>query len=525
MSGDRLYQGSTMGELIARALARFPRDRAAFIEGGRTVTYGEFADRLSQIIQALKAAGLERGGSLAYLSGNKTEAFMVVAATWMIGARYTALHPLGGADDHRFILEDAEVEYLYLDTEGYAEKSAALLEKRPPLLKQAFTSTPSNLGTELLAEADKYPVTQPVSEAAEDDLAALIYTGGTTGRPKGVVHCHRQFTTNVLMTLAEWQWPREIRLLVATPISHASGILITPTLLKGGTVVMMPGFDADAFLDIVEQHKITATFLVPTMIYVLLDHPRIRTTDLSSLDLVIYGAAPMSPSRMQEAIDVFGQVFMQLYAQSEAPNTVTALFQWDHDPVNHPERLASCGVALTGNQVAVLGPDDRPVPDGEVGEICVRGPLVMNGYWKRPEETAKTLRNGWLHTGDMGRRDAHGYYYLVDRSKDMIISGGFNVYPREVEDALTAHPSVASAAVIGIPDDKWGEAVKALVVAKSGETIDEDTLKAHVKAAKGSVYTPKSIEIVDDLPVTALGKLDKKAIRAKFWGDLERQIN
>jgi fatty-acyl-CoA synthase len=220
----------------------------------------------------------------------------------------------------------------------------------------------------------------------------------------------------------------------------------------------------------------------------------------------------------------FGPVFMQLYGQSEAPNCVTTLRRAEHDPA-YPERLASCGMPSAGVQVKLLDDDGHEVPVGEVGEICCRGPLVMAGYWNKPEETEKAFRHGWLHTGDLARRDADGYLYIVDRSKDMIISGGFNVFPREVEDVLTRHPDVAAAAVIGVPDPKWGEAVKAVVVLRPGATPNAEALIALVRDAKGVVQAPKSVDFTDALPVTGLGKPDKKAIRAQYWGGSTRAVN
>jgi fatty-acyl-CoA synthase len=240
---------------------------------------------------------------------------------------------------------------------------------------------------------------------------------------------------------------------------------------------------------------------------------------------VIYGASPMSPARLVEAMKRFGPVFMQLYAQSEAPNTVTVLRQRDHDPERFPHRLASCGVPIVGNQVRLLDEAGDEVPVGEVGEIGVRGPLVMKGYWNKPEETARAFRNGWLYTGDLARRDDDGFIYIVDRSKDMIISGGFNVYPREIEDVLTTHPAVGAAAVIGVPDGKWGEAVKAVVVLKAGARVDPEALIALVRERKGTVYAPKSVEFADSLPVTGLGKPDKKALRARYWGGQQRSVH
>jgi fatty-acyl-CoA synthase len=301
--------------------------------------------------------------------------------------------------------------------------------------------------------------------------------------------------------------------------------MIVAVMMRSGLFVMSKSFDAQRFFDLVEQHRITTTFLVPTMIYVLLDHPAIATADLSSLQTIIYGASPMSPSRLVEGMKRFGPVFMQLYGQSEAPNCVTVLRRIDHDPEHYPQRLASCGAPIGNLQVRLLDDDGHEVADGEVGEICCRGPLVMAGYWNKPQETAKALRHGWLYTGDLARRDADGFLYIVDRSKDMIITGGFNVFPREIEDVLTRHPAVAAAAVIGVPDDKWGEAVKAVVVLKSGESASAEALIAMVRDAKGAVHAPKSVDFADSLPVTGLGKPDKKALRATYWGATTRAVN
>lgn len=518
--GD-LHAGPSFGDLVLRAVQRFP-DRDALVQGDQRITYRQMGVRTAQIMQALKAAGLGQGAALCQLAPNSADGWMLRVACYLLGIRYTPLHPLGSADDHAYIITDSEADALVCDA-SFSDRADTLLA-RDLQLKHVFSLGPANFGEDLLDLADRQPERQLWCEADPSGVAGLVYTGGTTGQPKGVIHHHNTLVTNVLMTLAEWDWPKEIRLLALTPLSHASGALVVPVFLKGGTVHLQDGFDPDAMLACIEQEKITATFLVPTMIYVLLDHPKTRQTDTSSLEFIIYGASPMSPTRLLEAMEIFGPVFMQLYAQSEAPMTVTALPQWAHDP-NRPERLASCGYPLAGVQVKLLDDDGSEVPVGEVGEICVRGPLVMEGYWKKPEETAKALQGGWLHTGDMARQDEDGFLYIVDRKKDMIISGGFNVYPKEVEDVLMSHPSVAQASVIGVPDEKWGEAVTAVVVAKNGAEIGADELIALVKDKKGAVQAPKQIEFVDAIPVTALGKPDKKAIRARYWGSADRQVH
>jgi fatty-acyl-CoA synthase len=352
--------------------------------------------------------------------------------------------------------------------------------------------------------------------ARPGDVCLLVYTGGTTGKPKGVVHTHRSFVAVMMAELAEWEWPRRPIFLAITPISHGAGPCIVPVLLRGGTVILESGFSPEGFLAAVERHDVNATFLVPTMIYKVLDYLQGARPMASTLEMVIYGAAPMAATRMTEALDIFGPVFMQLYAQSEAPNCVTVLRRADHDPQQHPSRLSSCGQAIGSIQVALLDEMGQPVEPGQPGEICVRGPLVMAGYWKDPEETARALRHGWLHTGDLARVDADGYFYIVGRSKDMIITGGFNVYPAEVEDVLCAHPSVSAAAVIGVPDRIWGEAVTALVTLRPGEQASAEDIIAQVRSAKGPICAPKSVIFVDTIPLTPLGKPDKKALRAQF---------
>jgi fatty-acyl-CoA synthase len=522
--GHPLYDGCAVGDLVISAIAR-GGERVAFIGDEARYSYRELGARISQVVQALQARGLQRGDAVATLSGNRPEAFFITAAAYLMGLRLTWVNPTSSEDDHAYILQDSGVTTLFFDPRMFGERAGKLRQRVPGVQRLMGLGPCGELGDDLLAAADAFSPTRLVSQAQADDVCVLIYTGGTTGRPKGVAHTHRVHVTMILTEMADWDWPREVRFLALTPITHASGAMIMPVLLKSGTYVMTQGFTPEKFVHLVQTHRVTATFLVPTMIYVLLDSPARQGADLTSLQLVIYGASPMSPARLVEGIREFGPVFMQLYAQSEAPNTVTVLHQHEHDPVNHPGRLASCGTPCAGVLVRLLDDDGREVADGEVGEICVRGPLVMQGYWNKPDETAQAFRHGWLYTGDRARRDADGYLYIVDRSKDMIISGGFNVYPREVEDVLATHPAVSAAAVVGVPDPKWGEAVRALVVLRAGAQVAAEELIALVRERKGAVYAPKAIDFVASLPVTGLGKLDKKAIRAPFWQGQQRGVS
>jgi fatty-acyl-CoA synthase len=284
----------------------------------------------------------------------------------------------------------------------------------------------------------------------------------------------------------------------------------------------MKGFDPEKLLATIAREKINFTLMVPTMIYVLLDHPALDRADLSSLELILYGASPMSPTRLLEGLERIGPIFSQTYGQTEC-YPISVLRKEDHD-AKRPELFASCGFPVATCAVTLRDADNNEVAPGEAGEICVRGPHVMQEYWQRPEETEEAFKGGWLHTGDIARADERGYLYIVDRRKDMIVSGGFNVFPREIEDVLTSHPDVAVAAVIGVPHEKWGEAVTALIVAKPGTKPSTELLTQMVKDRKGSTHAPKHVEIVDSLPLTAVGKVDKKILRAKYWAGQARQV-
>lgn len=519
---EQLYTGGTAGSLIIGAVTRFG-DRPALGDGTTFWTYRELGEAMARFIAAFKAAGLKKGDALSILSGNRAESWAAMCAGLIMGLRYTPLHPMAAEDDHAFIIEDAGIDVLIVDGEKFAARGRAIKE-RVPGLTHLMSFGPAEGAHDILAAAAAATPAPLADEGSAGDVAWLAYTGGTTGRSKGVMLSHRAILTMTLLLYADWDWPADIRYLAATPVSHAAGVTIYPVMLRGGYTRLTQGFEAETFCRVVADEKITVTFLVPTLIYALIDANELRARfDLASLDMIVYGAAPMSPDRLREAIAIFGNVFVQLYGQTEAPQCITSLRKADHD-LSRPERLGSCGRPSPLVDVKLFDSEMREVATGEPGEICVRGPLVMNGYWKRPEATEEAFRGGWLHTGDVAVADAEGYLYIVDRTKDMIISGGFNIYPREVEDALMAHPAVASAAVIGVPDPKWGEAVKAFVVLKAGADAGAAELQAHVKELRGAPWSPKSIDFVADIPVTGLGKIDRKALRAPYWDGRMRGV-
>lgn len=515
-----VYDSGTIGDMIVTLLDRYP-ERIAFIDGDRRFTFAETRDQISRAVQLLRARGLRKGDTVAQLSGNRPEVFFIMAASYLLGLRSVTLQAMGGIEDHAYILDHAETRLMLADP-SYAERVAALRERLPGIPHWYLHDAGRGLPGFWEAAAAFSP--QPlVNEATAEDVIRLAYTGGTTGRPKGVMLHGRAVVTQCLLLMAGRAWSDAPRLLCPTPISHGAGATLVPTLWRGGTIILQKGFEPDRFLDALEQHEATATFLVPTMVYKLLDHPRTRSTDFSRLETLMYGAAPMSPARIKEALSVFGPTLQQGYGQTEAPSAILTLSRLDH--LDADERiLSSAGKPYPGITVKLLDEQDQPVKPGEVGEICVRGPLVMAGYLKAPEQTAEALRNNWLHTGDMAWQDERGFFFIVDRKKDMVVSGGFNVYPKEVEDVLTAHPAVSAAAVIGVPDSKWGEAVKAIIVRRPGMETSAEELAAYVRERKGAVCTPKTVDFVETLPLTVLGKPDKKALRAPFWAGQDRRI-
>ncbi len=522
-----LHDGVHLGHLMASALARHS-DRTVLRLGAAQLTGKQMAQEISRYVQAFQSVGAASGSAVGLLALNRPEVLLVIGAGQTQGWRRTALHPLGSVDDHAYVLSDAGVTTLVIDPiPKFVERALELLD-RVDGLTRILTLGPvpdelAGVGHDIVSAAATFdPQPLAVAPLAPDHVVSITYTGGTTGKPKGVIGTARAMTAMTQIQLAEWEWPQHPRFLMCTPLSHAGAAFFVPTLLKGGELIVLPGFDPAQVLRTIEEEKISATMLVPSMLYALMDHPDSRTRDLSSLETVYYGASPINPVRLAEAVERFGPIFAQYYGQSEAPMVISYLAKDDHPgPGEDARRLSSCGRPSAFLRTALLGPDGTPVAQGEPGEICVAGPLVADGYWGLPEQTAETFVDGWLRTGDVAREDADGFWYIVDRTKDMIVTGGFNVFPREVEDVVAEHPSVAQVGVVGTPDDKWGEAVTAVVVLRAGNDPDHDAITAEiqqsVKDRKGSVQSPKQVIFVDALPLTALGKPDKKALRARFW--------
>jgi fatty-acyl-CoA synthase len=365
-----------------------------------------------------------------------------------------------------------------------------------------------------LANADG----RPFQRDPVDDLALIPGTGGTTGKPKGVMLSGRNIETMTALTLMGYPFKGRPSYLALAPLTHAAGVLCFPIMTLGGRVVIMHHPDIGEFLDLIARYRVTHTFLPPTVIYMLLDHPKLESADLSSLQCFWYGAAPISVARLTEALEKIGPM-AQLFGQTEAPMMISMMAPEDHrhaDGSIATARLSSAGRVGPLVRVGIMDSAGNLLPAGERGEIVVRGSLVMDGYYKNAEATAEASAHGWHHTGDIGYLDADNFLYIVDRAKDMIITGGFNVYSVEVENALQAHETIQDCAVIGLPDEKWGERVVAVVQPRAGQTVDVAAVSTFVKQRVGSVKTPKQIEVWDDLPRSKVGKVLKSEIRARM---------
>lgn len=492
--------GGLLGDIILDAIAQH-RDAVAFVDDSGETSYREFGVMVAQAIEQLKRLGLPRGATIAQISDNCTRQYALMAAAYIGGFRSLTLHAMGGREDQLYILENSGAQILV----GGPGKIADAARLAGEVDIACYAHQDDEFVEPFWSGIEASPVLPARAIGDAEDIVRLAYTGGTTGRPKGVMLSNRALVTNTLMALARIDFPAEIRFLCPAPISHGAGSIVLPTLVRGGTVILQRGFSVSGFAEAAREYRATVSWMVPTMIGALLDAADLPAGALGSLETLIYSGAPMEPARVREALDRFGEILVQCYGQSEAPNTILVL-----DKAEHRAAPDAAGRPFPGIEVRLLDAKDG------IGEIAVRGPLVMSGYLGMTEESAKTLSGGWLRTGDLGRIGEDGLYRIVGRAKDMIISGGFNVFPAEVEAVIARDAAVAAVAVFGIPDRKWGEQVTALVVPRAGHEINADRLRDAVREAKGAVHVPKAIHIKDELPKTGLGKPDKVAMRRLY---------
>jgi acyl-CoA synthetase (AMP-forming)/AMP-acid ligase II len=499
----------------------------AYIQDERKFAFQEIGELSCRISNALIADGFNKEVKGAVWADNDVTAWACTLGLWRAGMTWIPVNGRNAPDENQFILDFFDCEVLFFQ-QAFAPVIDALRPRLPKVKLWVCIDADLSWAPSLMLWSVAHSSSAPLLDVDMDDVVTLSGTGGTTGAPKGVMNTHRVFQTYFaqFMMAFPYQGARPVNL-AAAPMTHTAGMLSLPCTAQGGTVVVITKPDPAAVLGAIAKHKVTEFFLPPTVIYRLLDIPGIEKLDFSSLKYFIYGAAPMSVEKLKRAIEVFGPVMAGGYGQTEASASISYLPPAEHftdGKLASDERLSSVGRPNPLIRVEIMDDRNEVLPKGETGEICVRGDLVMKGYYKAPDKTAETIVDGWLHTGDIGHIDEEGYLHITDRKKDMIISGGFNVYPSEVEQVVWAHPAVQDCAVIGVPDEKWGEAVKAVVELSAGHSVSAEELIGLCKQKLGSVKAPKSVDFVAALPRSPVGKVLKKDLREQYWQDVQRKI-
>lgn len=499
----------------ARAARRWPA-KVALIDGDQRRTYFEVDRRATQIARALVARGVEPGDRVALVQENRIEYIETVVAIARAGGVIVPLLGALTATEHAFMFGDAEAKFVIALSAGTASRAVEAAGDERKVLCLESAEGGIDLGAEADAEsADPMSIDRPPSS-----LAQILYTSGTTGHPKGVTHSY----ASVAAAMGAWanacSVGPEDRVLGQLALSHFGGRGMDACWVAGATMVILREADPKGMLHAIEEHRITMILVIPTLLRMLLDHPDAAAADLSSLRAVVYAAAPAAPALVRRSLERLGPVLHTGFGQTEAYGLNTFM-----GPAEHVEaleagesRLASVGRECAAfAQVRICGDDGEELPGGEVGEICVCAPWATPGFWKRPELDRARLRDGWLRTGDLGRMDDRGYVFLADRMEDKIITGGFNVYPAEVEGALAEHPAIAECAVFAIPDPKWGEAIRAAVTLRPGQSVDAEDLIAFCKERLARFKVPKAIDVLEELPKSGVGKILRRELRDPWW--------
>ncbi len=517
-------------DILNHSVKLYP-NRVAFIDGDVRYTYTQSRERIHRLAQALLDLGLKPGDNIAILANNSHRYYETYYVADVAGMPLAPLNTRLAPAEYEFICNDGEIKALILGPEFY--ETYTKFKAGVPGLKHVILLNSEAEGCleyeTLIAGAQ--PLDHSVREWDENEMIDLCYTGGTTGLPKGVMLTQRNVVSNAIHAAMAAEFRETDVWLHAAPMFHlADAWACYAITMVGGVHVFIPSFTPQATLEAIEHHKVTKTILVPTMINFLINFPGVETFDTSSLDLVLYGASPMSVDRLLAAVKLFGPKFAQAYGMTETSPILTAMkkewTKFDGSDADN-RRLASCGREVPGVDVRVVdastGEDVKP---GQAGEIIAKGPNVMLGYWKRPKETEDALRGGYMHTGDVAMVDEDNFVYIVDRAKDMIISGGENVYTTEVENALYEHPAVLEVAVIGIPDPQWGEAVLAVVVPREGADPSERELIDHCRTLIAGYKCPKRVVVQNSpLPKSGPGKILKTEIRKPYWAGKEKAVN
>ena len=520
-----------MKHLIQRAAKAYP-DNPALVYGNRRIGFEDLNSQVNRLANALLGLGLKKGDRVGILMNNCCEYIETDFALSKAGIVRVPLNARLSGKDHEFMLNDAACSALVFG-EGFSETVQEIKSRLNGVERFIRVSDgPSQDGSRFIdyeTLVSGGSAEEPAVEIEGKDLHTLFYTSGTTGKPKGAMLTQKAWAavaTNLVLDYGPITSKDVI--LNTQPLSHGAGFFVLPFFIKGATNVLVPKADGAVIFETIQREKVTVLKLVPTLLNQLVGSPERSKYDLSSLRSVIYGGSPIAVPKLIEAVHFFGRKLVQLYGQAEAPMCISTLSHEDHiieGPEEVVKRLSSAGRACLNVEVRVADSDDKDVPEGEVGEVIVRGDHIMEGYWNLPEATADTLTGGWVHTGDMGYCDSKGYLFLVDRKRDVIISGAFNIYPKELEDIITGHPGIKEVAVIGVPDEKWGEAVKAIVVPQEAGTLSEEEVIEYCRERTAGFKKPKSIDFVKELPRNPYGKVLKTVLREPFWKGLDRKIH
>ncbi|MEJ8851821.1 long-chain-fatty-acid--CoA ligase [Variovorax rhizosphaerae] len=500
----------------------------AVVCGDRHLDFGEFTERVARLGAVLQSLGMGSGDRVGMMSLNSHRFVEYFFGTWWGGGVINPVNIRWNPKEVAYSLDDCDTRILLVD--DLFAPMAAELRKLSTSLRTVIHCGDGPVPEGMLGYEALLAAATPIDDAPHDaeELAAVMYTGGTTGRPKGVMLTHGNIYTNGLSSIAAV--PRDARgaaTVIGVPMFHVAGCgLSVQSMLRLVPQHVLPMFDEVAILQAIQTARATELFLVPTMIKRVIEHPRFAEFDLSSLKMLFYGAAPIDVALLEQAMRALPQSsFAQAYGMTELAPTVAILMPYSHLPGPDRNRLLrSAGTPVPAAEIRIVDASDNEVPVGQVGEICARGPTVMKGYWNKPQETEAALRGGWMHTGDGGYMDEHGFLFVVDRMKDMIVSGGENVYSAEVENAIAQMPQVLMSAVIGVPDDKWGERVHAVIVKREGAEINADAIIAHCRDQIASYKCPRSVEFRDALPLSAAGKLQKFQLREPYWAGRERRV-
>jgi acyl-CoA synthetase (AMP-forming)/AMP-acid ligase II len=509
--------------------ARLDPEEIALVSCGERYSYRELREISFQIAAAMAARAPSDVPHVAILSRNHPLAVHALLGVFRAGGAWVPINPTNPVETNAEIMRYADVEWLFYHSD--AAPHIARFREAAPTLRHRVCLDRDDDGAPSLARFVAESGGGPVAEVSADPdrLCAIFPTGGTTGPAKAVIHTLLVWQTLFSLAAIHWHTNERPIFLGVTPMTHAAGIMAYMNTMRGGTMILEDGFEPRRWCEAVERHRVTHTFLPPTALYALLAYPDVRRHDFSSLRYFCVAAAPIAPDKLREAVGVFGPSLCEVFGQAEAPAFLTSLSPEEiaaaAAPGADPGLLASCGRATALARVEIMDDQGRLLGPGEVGEIVSQSFLNAPGYYRKPEATAEIRKFGWHHTGDVGYRDERGYFYIVDRMKDMIITGGFNVFSAEVEQAVLSVPAIQDCAVIGVPDDKWGEAVTAVVEARPGAHVAAEEVIAACKARLGSVKAPKRVELWGSLPRTPNGKVDKKAIRERYWAGRPRRVH